>query len=306
LNKETIVASAVIAVLAMLCLVLVAINNSDQARKKAEKSPAKLVVPDTNRLIATVVPESVTEAKSPFPTKKRTAFAVFAPAYANETLADTIEGPSLNSASASDLEPHGSEFESVESVELQAENELPTPSGVDFPPEVSSSNSRSVEPELEPETNSEQAETSTENYPESQQAIETLSSDGWRPVTNPLHWETTKQASPLSMTEEATPHQSSPIAKVDPHTTVSSPASDIDQMPTNQEPATHTVAVGETLLDISQKHLGATHRWPEIYRLNRDVLANDIYSLRSGISLKLPAKDLWRASGTRPQPEARR
>lgn len=51
---------------------------------------------------------------------------------------------------------------------------------------------------------------------------------------------------------------------------------------------TYLVEEGDTLFDIARHELGSGRRWPEIYRLNRHVLADDIDYLRPGIELILP------------------
>ena len=61
------------------------------------------------------------------------------------------------------------------------------------------------------------------------------------------------------------------------------------QEPASALPKTHTVKRGDTLWDISKTYLGDAFLWPEIYRLNTDII-EDPHWIYPNESLKLPGQ----------------
>jgi len=61
-----------------------------------------------------------------------------------------------------------------------------------------------------------------------------------------------------------------------------------------ETPATtqeHTVASGDTLSGIAQKHYGSQAKWKAIYEANKEVIGDNPNLIRVGMVLKLPKLD---------------
>lgn len=72
-----------------------------------------------------------------------------------------------------------------------------------------------------------------------------------------------------------------------------------------ERPSTHTVKKGDTLWDLANQYLGDAFQWPQIYRLNTDIIKNPHW-IYPGQTFKLPGgamgtNEVAGAPATRPQ-----
>lgn len=59
--------------------------------------------------------------------------------------------------------------------------------------------------------------------------------------------------------------------------------------PETQVPTTYTIRAGDCLWNISRDHLSSAVRWPEIYRMNADLLGANPNLIHPGVTIKLPS-----------------
>ena len=96
-------------------------------------------------------------------------------------------------------------------------------------------------------------------------------------------------------TASAVPDSPSPVATATatvapaPSTSVGAPSTATALVEIAPAPVTHTVKRGETLWSIAEHHLGSGSRYPEILKLNNELLRGKAQFLRPGWVLTLPA-----------------
>ena len=96
-------------------------------------------------------------------------------------------------------------------------------------------------------------------------------------------------------TASAVPDSPSPVATAtasvapEPSASVGTPSRATALVEIAPAPLTHTVKRGETLWSIAEHHLGSGNRYPEILKLNNDLLRGKPQFLRPGWVLTLPA-----------------
>jgi LysM repeat protein len=80
---------------------------------------------------------------------------------------------------------------------------------------------------------------------------------------------------------------------------LAAPASSAFAQAPVERPATHTVKKGDTLWDLAHTYLGDAFQWPQIYRLNTDII-KDPHWIYPGQVFKLPGGSMGTAEVVRP------